>query len=141
MRSYISRIDKPMIDKLALIYLANQKILVAKSRGRDTFYIPGGKREPGESDEDALVREISEEISIALDPALLQFHGEFQAQAHGQPEGVLVRLRCYITSERGEVKAAAEIGEASWLSYADRHKVSLAAQLLFDDLKAKGLLV
>lgn len=129
-----------MIDKLALIYIENQKILAARSRGRDTYYIPGGKREPGESDEGALVREISEEISITLDPSLLQFYGEFQAQAHGQPEGVLVRLRCYTTTERGEVKAAAEIDDASWLAYADRPKVSLAAQLLFDDLEAKGLI-
>lgn len=129
-----------MIDKLALIYIENQKILAAKSRGRDTYYIPGGKREPGESDEDALVREISEELSMTLDPALLEFYGEFQAQAHGQPEGVLVSLRCYTTTERGEARAAAEIEEATWLTYADRPKVSLAAQLLFDDLKAKGLL-
>lgn len=129
-----------MIDKLALIYIENQRILAAKSRGRDTYYIPGGKREPGESDEDALVREISEEISMELDPSLLKFYGEFQAQAHGQPEGVLVRLRCYTTTERGEVRAAAEIDEVCWLAYADRPKVSLAAQLLFDDLKTKGII-
>ena len=129
-----------MIDKLALIYIKNKKILAARSRGRDTYYIPGGKREPGESDEEALVREISEEISISLAPSSLKFYGEFHAQAHGQPDGVLVRLRCYTTSERGVVKAAAEIDDASWLSYADRPRVSLAAQLLFDDLRAKGLL-
>jgi 8-oxo-dGTP diphosphatase len=129
-----------MIDKLALIYIEEQKILAARSRGRDTYYIPGGKREPGESDEAALVREIAEEVSMALDPSLLQFYGEFQAQAHGQAEGVLVRLRCYTTTERGEVSAAAEIEEVTWLKYADRPKVSLAAQLLFDDLKVKGLL-
>lgn len=129
-----------MIDKLALIYIEDLKILAAKSRGRDTYYIPGGKREPGESDEAALVREISEEISMVLDPSLLEFYGEFKAQAHGQPDGVLVRLRCYMTRERGKVKAAAEIDEVAWLGYADRPKVSLAAQLLFDDLKEKGLI-
>lgn len=129
-----------MIDKLALIYMEDKKILAARSRGRDTYYIPGGKREPGESDEEALVREISEEISMTLASSSLKFYGEFHAQAHGQPDGVLVRLRCYTTSERGVVKAAAEIDDASWLSYADRPRVSLAAQLLFDDLRAKGLL-
>ncbi|WP_353719737.1 NUDIX domain-containing protein [Dyadobacter sp. 676] len=130
-----------MIDKLALVYIEDQKILAAKSRGRDTYYIPGGKREPGESDEEALVREIGEELSLVLDPVLLKFYGEFEAQAHGQPEGVLVRLRCYTTTERGEVRAAAEIDDVSWLRYADRPKVSLAAQLLFDDLVAKRLIV
>ncbi|MCF0069872.1 NUDIX domain-containing protein [Dyadobacter sp. CY261] len=129
-----------MIDKLALIYIKDLKILAARSRGRDLFYIPGGKREVGESDEDALVREISEELSISLTPSLLEFYGEFLAQAHGQPEGVMVRLRCYTTSERGEVQAAAEIDDVAWLSYAERPKVSPAAQLLFDDLFGKGLI-
>ena len=132
-QTYISS-HRNMIDKLALIYIENKKILAARSRGRDIYYIPGGKREPGESDEEALVREIYEEISMSLDPSSLRFYGEFHAQAHGQPEGVLVRLRCYTTSERGE------IDEASWLGYADRPSVSLAAQLLFDDLHAKGFL-
>jgi 8-oxo-dGTP pyrophosphatase MutT (NUDIX family) len=129
-----------MIDKLALIYIENKKILAARSRGRDTYYIPGGKREPGESDQDALVREIQEEVSMELNPSLLKFYGEFRAQAHGQPDGVQVRLRCYTTVERGVVSAAAEIDEVAWLGYADRPKVSLAAQLLFDDLHANGLL-
>ena len=62
-----------MIDKLALIYIENKKILAARSRGRDTYYIPGGKREPGESDEEALVREIYEEISMSLASSSLTF--------------------------------------------------------------------
>ncbi|WP_229207928.1 NUDIX hydrolase [Dyadobacter beijingensis] len=129
-----------MIDKLALVYIENRKILAARSRGRDVYYVPGGKREAGESDEQALVREVLEELSVLLNPDALQFYGEFRAQAHGQPEGVLVRLRCYATAERGEVSAAAEIEEVAWLSYADRPKVSLATQLLFDDLAEKGLI-
>jgi 8-oxo-dGTP pyrophosphatase MutT (NUDIX family) len=36
-----------------------------KSKGKTKYYIPGGKRENGESDEQTLIREIAEELSVA----------------------------------------------------------------------------
>lgn len=36
------------IDKIAWIHLENGAILSSRSRGKDVYYIPGGKREPGE---------------------------------------------------------------------------------------------
>ncbi|GAA4096620.1 NUDIX hydrolase [Nonomuraea soli] len=48
------------IDKIAWIHLEHGKILSTRSRGRNAYYIPGGKRDPGESDLDTLVREIEE---------------------------------------------------------------------------------
>ena len=47
----------------------------------------GGKREPGESDEAALVREIEEELAVTLKPDTLAFACEFSAQADGKPQG------------------------------------------------------
>ena len=38
------------IDKIAWIRLEDGKILSTRSRGKDVYYIPGGKREPGETD-------------------------------------------------------------------------------------------
>ena len=52
------------IDKIALIKIVNGRILVAKSIGKDKFYIPGGKRESGETDEQTLIREIKEEMNV-----------------------------------------------------------------------------
>lgn len=39
------------IDKIAFIYLKNGKILSTLSKGKDAYYIPGGKREGSETDE------------------------------------------------------------------------------------------
>ena len=49
-----------IIDKLAWVYLKDGKILMTRSRGKDVCYIGGGKREQGESDEAALMREVEE---------------------------------------------------------------------------------
>ncbi|MDJ1505473.1 hypothetical protein [Xanthocytophaga agilis] len=38
------------IDKLAWIELKNKSILSTRTSGKDKYYIPGGKRELGETD-------------------------------------------------------------------------------------------
>ena len=58
--------ETKIIDKLAFIYLKDAKVLMARSRGKDIFYIPGGKREGNETDEQALMREVSEELNVAI---------------------------------------------------------------------------
>ncbi|WP_420154004.1 NUDIX hydrolase [Siphonobacter sp.] len=129
-----------MIDKLAWVHLENYQILVARSRNKDLYYIPGGKREAGETDAEALIREIQEELSVQLQSETITWIGAFEAQAHGQAEGVQVRLSCYTAAYQGTLHPDSEIEEMVYLSYADRAKVSVAAQLLFDALFESGLL-
>ena len=62
-----------MIDKLAWLTFKKGQLLCARSHGKDIYYIPGGKREPSESDEAALVREIEEELAVTLKPDTLMF--------------------------------------------------------------------
>ncbi|RZK37443.1 MAG: NUDIX domain-containing protein, partial [Hymenobacter sp.] len=76
-----------LIDKLAWIEIQDNQILLTKSYGKDKYYIPGGKREQGETDAQALTREIEEELTVLVDTSTLQFIGIFEAQAHGQPKG------------------------------------------------------
>ena len=128
------------IDKLAWVHLAGGKVLCARSRGKTTFYVPGGKREPGESDTAALCREIQEELSVDLVPESIHLLGEFLAQADGKPVGVQVRLRCYTADFTGAFAPAAEIAEIAWLARAERPRCSLVTQIVFDWLAERGLL-
>ncbi|WP_405094238.1 NUDIX domain-containing protein [Micromonospora sp. NBC_01392] len=123
-----------VIDKIAWIRLAHGAILSSRSRGKDVHYLPGGKREAGESDLDTLVREIREELSVTIDPNSAAFVGAFEAQAHGHPDGTVVRMRCYTADYRGVLRPAHEIEEITWLAYADRHRVSPVDQIIFDHL-------
>ena len=129
-----------MIDKIAWLHLHNGHLLSTRSRGKDRYYIPGGKREAGETDQQTLLREISEELTVALDPASLAYVGTFEAPAHGHPNGVLVRMTCYRARYTGTLQAAAEIEEVVWLTYRHRPEVSAVDQLIFDWLRAQGLL-
>ncbi|MFC4068434.1 NUDIX hydrolase [Actinoplanes subglobosus] len=129
-----------MIDKVAWIRVEGGAILSTRSVGRDVFYLPGGKREPGESDVDTLVREIREELSVAIDAGSAVPVGVFEDQAHGHPAGTIVRMSCYGADYRGELRADNEIEEVVWLTYADRERVSAVDRLVFDALFRDGRL-
>lgn len=128
------------IDKIAWLHLCGGEVLSTRSRGKDRYYLPGGKREAGETDAQTLRREISEELTVTLDPASLAHAGTFEAPAHGHPADVLVRMTCYYARYTGLLRPAAEIEEVVWLTYRHRPQVSAVDQLIFDWLRAQGLL-
>ncbi|MFC3746788.1 NUDIX domain-containing protein [Paenibacillus sp. GCM10012306] len=123
-----------LIDKIAWVHIVEGRVLAARSIGKDTYYLPGGKREPGETDEETLVREIEEELSVQIKPETISALGVFEAEAHGKAEGVTVRMTCYFAEFEGELAAASEIEELAWLTYSDRDRVSAVSQLIFDKL-------
>jgi 8-oxo-dGTP diphosphatase len=132
--------EKDFIDKLAYIYVQDGKVLVSLSKGKDTWYIPGGKREPGENDVQALAREVEEELSIKILPETIKSAGTFEAQAHGKPAGIIVRMTCYMADFEGQIAAANEIAEVAMFGFKDKAKTGPVDHIIFDDLKAKGLI-
>jgi 8-oxo-dGTP diphosphatase len=129
-----------IIDKLAFIHLQNRQILMTLSKGKNIYYIPGGKREVGESDLEALSREVQEELSVEILPETLRHYGTFEAQAHGQTEGVIVRMTCYQANFLGQLKSSSEIQDLAFYTYAQKDIVGPVDQIIFDDLKAKNLI-
>jgi len=131
----------PLVDTVAWVHLENGRILCARPRGKDVFYIPGGKREGAESDLQTLLREIAEELTVALLPGTVTHLGTYEAvQPPGHPDAVRVRMSCYAAGYSGTLAASSEIDELAWFCYADRPRVPAVDQLLFDDLRAAGQL-
>jgi 8-oxo-dGTP diphosphatase len=128
------------IDKLAFVYLRDGKLLVTLSRGKDVWYIPGGKREIGETDEQAFIREVREELTVDVKPVTIRKYGVFEAQAHGKPEGTMVRMTCYTAEFDGELQASNEIEKFDFFGYERRLETSDVDHLIFDDLRQKSLL-
>mmetsp|Transcript_25528 Transcript_25528/g.33851 ORF Transcript_25528/g.33851 Transcript_25528/m.33851 type:complete len:161 (-) Transcript_25528:63-545(-) len=129
------------IDKLALVLVRNRQQLVARSRGKNVFYTPGGKRELGESDEDALCRECLEELDVKLIRPSIKPYGVFQAQAFGKPEGTMVRMSCYSADYEGTLTASEEVEELRWVaSDFSYDKLTVTGIMILEDLKAKDLI-
>lgn len=127
-----------LIDTVAWVRIEDGRILCARPRGKDVFYIPGGKREGAESDLETLVREIKEELAVLIEPGTVTHVGTYEAEAPGAPPGTVVRMSCYTGDYEGDLTASSEIEEMAWFSYADRAVVPPVDQALFDDLKSRG---
>lgn len=129
------------IDKIAFIYLKNGKILSTLSKGKDAYYIPGGKRESSETDEETLIRECKEELTINILKDTIKYYGTFKAQAHGKAEGIIVKMTCYTADFEGTLKPDSEIEEIKWLDYSNLSvKISPVDELIFKDLYDKHLI-
>ena len=128
------------IDKVAWIRLEGGKILSTRSRGKDIYYLPGGKRELAETDVQALVREVREELDVEIIPGSATHAGTFEAQAHGHARDISVRMTCYTADYQGTLTPSSEVEELIWLTYADRNRVSPVDQLIFDHLHSSGQL-
>ena len=129
------------IDKLALVCVQNRKQLVVRSKGKSAFFTPGGKREKGESDVEALVRECKEELTVDLKQATIKPYGVFRAQAHGKPEGTMVIMTCFTAAFDGTLTANEEIEELRWItSDCPESDLSVTGTMILKDLKAKDLI-
>lgn len=128
------------IDKLGYILISDKKVLAVRSRGSDAWLTPGGKRDAGESDEEALTREVKEELSVDLIPDTIKYIKSFTAQAYGKAEGVMVRIKCYSGDFTGEIKPSSEIEETGWLASKDGGKTSVTGKMILEFLKNKDLI-
>ncbi|QUA52173.1 NUDIX hydrolase [Aristaeella lactis] len=128
------------IDKVAYLYLKDGKILSTRSKGKDKYYIPGGKREGNETDIETLVREVKEELSVDIIEDSATFYGIFEAQAHGKEDNKKIKMTCYMADYIGQLQADSEIAEIVWLTTDDMENISQVDKLVFTDLKEKGLL-
>jgi len=136
--AYRSLGEKWTVDALAWVRTQDRRLLAVRTAGKSAFYLPGGKREAGESDLDALLREVKEELTVSLLPDTLVRLGAYRAPAHDYPAGTSVDLVCFSADFEGEIRAAAEIEEVAWLGRGDMERCAPAVRLVMEDLKARG---
>jgi 8-oxo-dGTP pyrophosphatase MutT (NUDIX family) len=120
--------NSTLIDVVAWICIRDRQVLCARTRGNDVFYLPGGKREQGESDWEALRREVQEELNVNLLAETFTELILIQEVAHGYTEPTQVTMRCFGADYRGEIMANSEIEAIAWLRYRDLDQCAPATQ-------------
>ena len=106
------------IEKVALIHIVDKKLLGVRSKGREAFFMPGGKREGSETDAECLERELREELGIKLDKKSMDFLEDFEAPAYNDPTKTIFEI-CYSAGFSGELKPNTAVDEIGWLTSAD----------------------
>ncbi|MEX6691322.1 NUDIX domain-containing protein [Danxiaibacter flavus] len=97
------------IQCAGLIVLKNRKLLLAFSKNKNAFYLPGGKVDADETSLQALQREIKEELNIDLEENDLQYYYHIQAPAFGE-NNLLMKQDCFICDLKHQPVPGNEIG-------------------------------
>ncbi|MDR1068874.1 MAG: (deoxy)nucleoside triphosphate pyrophosphohydrolase [Clostridiales Family XIII bacterium] len=127
------------IDVAAAIIIRNKKLLAAQ-RGYGDYAgwweFPGGKTEPNETPEAALVREIREELdaSVSVD-------SYFGTTEYDYPKFHL-SMRCYLCTLAGDAMTLREHSAVKWLGADDIYSVKWldADVVILEKLLAQGVL-
>ncbi|MBH0777118.1 NUDIX hydrolase [Nocardia bovistercoris] len=128
---------QPTLTSVAWMCVENGRVLAVRTEGRDAFYLPGGKPEPGETLAAALVREVREEVGVDIDEEGITPEVTITAPAHGRP-GTLVVMHCFRAAGRGTPGPAAEIAEMAWLGPRDAELCAPAVRRALEHLTAVG---
>lgn len=97
-----------------MLVRADGRTLLVRKRHTTIFMQPGGKIDPGETTQSALVRELKEELGISVEIHSLVPLGQFLAPAANEA-GVMVDAALFMVECDQAVQPAAEIEEAVWV--------------------------
>jgi 8-oxo-dGTP diphosphatase len=99
------------IYKAAGIVIQDRKVISTRSKESNIFITPGGKLEEGETEIQALIRELREELSIDVDRHDVEKIADYYAPAAGKT-GKTIRMATYLVSQyTGTISANGEIEE------------------------------
>lgn len=128
------------IDVAAVAIIRNRRMLMVTARGRDVFYLPGGKVDPGESASDAAARETREEVAVDLVFGSVRELFTVVTQAHGEPDGRRVRMVVFAAETDGEPRPSAEVSEIHWVTTADLYRCPPAGAEVLRRLSAMDII-
>lgn len=98
------------IDCAGLVVVQNRKLLLAFSRNKQAWYLPGGKVDAGETALAALQREINEELNIFIATESLQWYCHITAPAFGEVN-LLMEQECFLHQLIQTPVPSSEIGD------------------------------
>ncbi|NEQ54003.1 MAG: NUDIX domain-containing protein [Leptolyngbya sp. SIO3F4] len=121
--------NQPVIHVVAYAVVENQKLLTVRKRNTHKFMFPGGKFQPGEHAEEAIHREVREELCCEIDDSTFKPLGKFVTVAANEANTQLVAT-VFQGGLVGTPVASSEIAELQWIPIlAEDYDIALAPLL------------
>ena len=122
--------SRSVVPCVGAIVTDEQGRLLMIQRGHDPgaglWSIPGGRIEPGETDEQALVRELLEETNLQV--KVVRFVGSVQRQG---PGGMVIDIRDYAAMVTGgTLRAGDDAADARWVAAAELARMEVTEGLI-----------
>ena len=129
--------------KVGLITMADHHVLLCRKRGLGPLILPGGQLEAGESAEECLRRELTEELGdVTVEK--LTYLGTYQDRAAtADPNEVkTVEIQLYLGELCGQPVASSEIAELVWFGLESDWKdlSPILVRKIFPDLRERGII-
>ncbi|MFK0289013.1 GNAT family N-acetyltransferase [Streptomyces sp. NPDC090442] len=107
------------LRSVSWLHVRDGRLLSVRTRGNDTFYLPGGKYELGETAREALSRELSEELGLRIPAEELSEEFVIHDVAHGK-NGRRLHMTCFVGGPQDiEPAPGREIAEYAWFDRAE----------------------
>lgn len=126
-----------------LLVIQENKLLLAFSKNKKAWYLPGGKVDQGETTMEAIQREILEELNLNLNPEKLSFYCHISAPAYGEDQHIIMEQDCFLYPLDQEIQASQEIEAVRYFNYSEYKKedIQVVGVLeVFEILEKDGLL-
>ncbi|MET9294443.1 GNAT family N-acetyltransferase [Streptomyces sp. NPDC003077] len=102
------------LKSVSWLHVRHGRLLSVRTHGKDTFYLPGGKYEPGETAAEALSRELAEELGLTIPATSLTEAFTIHDVAHGQ-NGRRLHMTCFTGGPQNITpRPGREIAEYAW---------------------------
>ena len=121
-----------------LIAVKNRKLLLAFSKNKQAYYLPGGKVDADETAVKALKREVKEELNIILHENDLQFYCHITAPAFGEANGLIMEQDCFMCELKEAPKPTAEILKVEYFdeaTYKEQEHLVPGVMVAFEQLR------
>ena len=121
-----------MRTAISAAIIQNQKLLLV--RKKETWILPGGKPEIGETDLECLCREVDEELS-GTKLNNIQYYSHFDGQTPHKMD--ILRAKVYFASIEGQVYQVRDgdsISEVTWTNNFSQYRLSDITSKIVDSL-------
>ncbi|ANI90507.1 DNA mismatch repair protein MutT [Arachidicoccus ginsenosidimutans] len=108
--------DTISLPTAGLVVVTENKLLLAYSKNKKAWYLPGGKIDKGETSLETLQREIYEELNIKLKTERLKYYCHITALAYGELPNIIMEQDCFIYDLSEKIKPNNEIEEVRFFN-------------------------